>query len=119
MFEENLDAFMVDFASPVIWQSERKATLAHFDAPDSDVIGGLVTSRAYSIEFPAKAFPGFTIGEIVLIGIGPGWSLDPFGTRLVYNGPDELPDSGLFRVKGMMSLDDGVFTSAQLERLSS
>jgi hypothetical protein len=119
MFEENLDAFMRDFSVPVIWPAERRSAMAHLDQPDRDVSGGVITSREYSIEYPSYKFPNIGFDDILLIGISPGFTIDEWGMRLVYGGACELPESGLFRVKGTMSIEDGAFTMAQLERISS
>lgn len=108
---------MADFGSPVIFGSY--TTMALFDRPDMDVLGGRAQSTQYRIEYPASDLPGLGNGNKVLIGIGPGWGFDSTGRRLKYSGPcPERAESALFQVLGSPDLiDDGTFIEARLERL--
>jgi hypothetical protein len=117
MFAEDNAAFLADFASPVIWQAGGRSTLANFDRPDLEELGSVVSTQ-YMIEYPRGALPNLPNGAVLLIGIEPGFRLDDTGMRLVYEGTLEQPESGTFRVKGTMKLDDGRWITARLERLT-
>jgi hypothetical protein len=121
MFLETTASFMADFGSPVIYggQGNTQSTTAIFDEPDAGVLSGRATSTGYRIEYPAADLIGLTHGDTVLVGIGPGWALDPAGQRLVYSGPDPAGGtSSVFRVLGTPNrIDDGTFFEARLEAI--
>jgi hypothetical protein len=117
MFLEDPSSFMADFGSPVIFGTQ--TTLALFDQPDTDVIRGRSQSTGYTIEYPATDLRGLAFGDVVLIGITPGWGFDATGKRLKFNGRcAESAESAQFKVLGPPDLiDDGMFRRAELERL--
>jgi hypothetical protein len=117
MFPEDTSSFMADLGSPVIFGTQ--ATMALFDRSDHDVLGGRAQSTAYSIEYASKDLIGLARGDVVLIGITPGWKLDSTGTRLQFAGScPENAVSAKFKVISPPDLiDDGTFTRADLEKL--
>lgn len=117
MFSEDPTAFVADLGSPVIFG--RYSTLAIFDEPDQEILGGRAQSTRYCILYPTAALPGLVNASTVLIGIGFGWGFDSTKTRMVYSGNCAEPDSGTFKVIGTPNLkDDGVFSEAMLERVT-
>lgn len=121
MFLETTPSFMADFGSPVIYtgQGRTQSAMALFDRPDTDVISGRVQTTGYRIEYSVSDLIGLSMNDSVLIGIGPGWSIDPTGSRLVYSGANQAgSESAEFRVIGSPNkLDDGVFMQAMLEKV--
>jgi hypothetical protein len=117
MFPEDPSSFMADFGSPVIFGSQ--TTMALFDRPDHDVLSGRAQSTAYCIEYPSKDLIGLARGDVVLIGITPGWKFDATGKRLQFAGAcPETAVSGEFKVISPPDvIDDGTFTRADLEKL--
>lgn len=117
MFLEDPSSFMADFGSPVIFGS--LTTMALFDQPSHDVLNGRSQSTAYCIEYPATDLVGLKRGDVVLIGITPGWKLDPTGKRLLFTGRcPETAVSGEFKVISPPDLiDDGIFIRADLEKV--
>lgn len=116
MFPEDPSSFMADFGSPVIFGS--KTTLALFDRPDTNVLAGRAQSTGYSIEYPSGALVGLARGDVVLIGITPGWKFDSTGKRLQFAGTCATPESAQFKVIAPPDqLDDGTFMRADLEKL--
>jgi hypothetical protein len=119
MFLETPASFMADFGSPVLYRSQERTqgTMAIFDRPDTDILSNRVQSTGYRIEYPKDDLIGLSRGDTVLVGIGPGWSLDTTRTRLVYSGCDpDCSESTQFRVLSSPNkIDDGVFMEALLE----
>lgn len=93
--------------------------MAIFEEPDMDVLHGRVQSTQYRITYPRSKLVGLGNNDTVLIGIGPGWGLDPTGHRLLYSGSDPInSESAQFRVMGSPDiLDDGLFVEAKLQRV--
>jgi hypothetical protein len=116
MFEEDLDTFVEHFGSPAIYGSQTAMVL--FDRPDAEILTQRVQSTQYRIEYPAEKFVGLKHGDVLLIGITPGWRFDAGGTRLVYEGSHPAPETGRFRTLGTPNrVDDGSFLEAHLERI--
>lgn len=117
MFPEDPSSFMADFGSPVIFGSQ--ATMALFDQPSHDVLSSRSQSTAYCIEYPSTDLRGLKRGDTVLIGITPGWKLDPTGKRLLFAGKcADTAISAEFKVISPPDLiDDGTFTRVDLEKI--
>lgn len=121
MFLESPASFMADFGSPVIYagQGTTQGTMALFDEPDTDIMNGHVQTTGYKIDYPQSDLVGLSIDDTVLIGIGPGWTLDPTRTRMIYCGANPARAQPVqFRVIGTPNqLDDGSFLEAKLEKV--
>jgi hypothetical protein len=117
MFTETPDTFLKDFGVPVIYGAQSAYVL--FDQADTQILSQRVQTTQYRMEYAADKLLGLKNGDVVLIGIGPGWRIDSGGTRLEYIGDNpDTADSGRFRVLGTPNrLDDGAFVETHLERI--
>lgn len=90
MFLENLDSFLADFGVPVVINGI--STMALFDQPGQDILSGRVNSEQYEITYIEAEAPGVTFGALVSI------------------------EGATYTVLNTISIDDGAFTKAILER---
>lgn len=89
MFPEVTSLFLADFGVPATFGSAIAQVI--LDAPGEDVLGSRAISTAYRMTFATADLPGLVYGSTIVV------------------------DGATYKVKDVMPIDDGVFSTASLQ----